>query len=254
MPGTVGRLKRFYIPPQELNSPAPSLKGAEAVHAARVLRMKAGNRVELFDGRGRSVDAEITAVRREEVSLKLSGLPRLDPAPKTEIVLAPSLIRWEKMKTVLQKGVELGVSRIWPFESGRSVAQSNDASPEGFTERSRRVLVEAMKQCGENRLPEVTAPANLRQTLAHAYPGWLKLFLWEGETGMGLREIAEAGANPEGVIIAVGPEGGFSDDEAEMARSMGYTMASMGRRILRAETAAIAAVAIAQYTWGDLGS
>ena len=111
-----------------------------------------------------------------------------------------------------------------------------------------------MKQCGENRFPEVTAPASLRETLARVHPGWLKLFLWEGESSMGLREIAKAGGNPGGVVIAVGPEGGFSDDEADMARSMGYTVASLGRRILRAETAAIAAVAIAQYAWGDLGS
>jgi 16S rRNA (uracil1498-N3)-methyltransferase len=216
--------------------------------------MKAGARIELFDGEGRSVDAEVVAVHRDEMILKLSDRPRKDSAPKTEIVLAPSLIRWEKMKVVLQKGVELGVSRIWPFESDRSVAQSNDASPEVFIERARRVLIEAMKQSGENRLPEIAAPSRLEQTLARAHPGWLKLFLWEGESAATFREIAESVSDPGGVVIAVGPEGGFTEEEAGMARSMGFTVAGLGRRILRAETASIAAVAIAQYAWGDLGS
>jgi 16S rRNA (uracil1498-N3)-methyltransferase len=254
VPGNVGRLKRFFIPPQDMDSHAPSLKGAEAIHAARVLRMKPGSWIELFDGEGRSANAVITAVHRDEVNLTLSEKPRRDPAPETEIVLAISLIRWEKMKMVLQKTVELGVSRIWPFESGRSVVQSNDSQPQGFVERCQRVLIEAMKQCGENRLPKVLLPSSLEHTLARAHPGWLKLFLWEGESMTRLQEIAASGRAPAGVVIAVGPEGGFSDDEAEMARSLGYTIAGLGRRILRAETAAIAAVAIAQYTWGDLGS
>jgi 16S rRNA (uracil1498-N3)-methyltransferase len=230
----------------------PTVSGVEAQHMMHVLRLKPGDRVEVFDGLGRSAQAEIIWRRHDAVGLRLEGEIRISTLSGSRIILAPALIRRDKMKFVFQKAVEIGATAIWPFECTRSVARSRQGKEYEFPERYERVLIEAMKQCGTNLLPVLAPPVGLEEVLNRIEPELLGLFLYENETSRGFKQVAKKVKPHHGVVLVVGPEGGFTPAEADTARAHGFYLVSLGRRILRAETAAIIAMGLAQYEWGDL--
>ncbi len=246
-------MKRFFLPPEEFDAPVPTLHGPEAHHATRVLRLKTGDIVEVFDGLARSVEARIVATGKQTVELRFTGPIRTESPPRRRIVLAQALLRREKMKLVLQKAVELGADEIWPFVCTRSVARAGGDTVEAERERNLLVVLDALKQCRSNRLPSVSPPLSLNDVFSRAPRHHLKLFLWERERARGLKDLAERWSSPEGVVMVVGPEGGFTADEAALAEGNGFLIVTLGERILRAETAAIAGLALAQYLWGNLG-
>jgi len=253
VPGNASRLKRFYLSPRMMDHAEPEVRGEEALHILRVLRMKAGDHIMVFDGEGRSAEAEIAWCGQDALGIKFAGGILQTHPPALRLILAPALIRREKMKLVMQKAVELGISSIWPFECARSVVRAREGTEQEFADRYRRVLIEAMKQSGVNWLPDLAPPVSLREILTRAEPGMVRLFLWEGESGSGLKQALKNSRPDQGIMLVVGPEGGFTEEEAETARSCGFTVTGLGKRILRSETAAITALAVAQYEWGDLG-
>jgi len=253
---TLGRpkLKRFCLPPRAMEEREPIVSGAEAQHMIHVLRLKPGDCVEVFDGMGRSAQAEIIWRRHDTVGLRLEGEIRISTRSGSMIILAPALIRRDKMKFVFQKAVEMGAAAIWPFECTRSVARARQGREDEFPKRYERVLIEAMKQCGTNLLPVLTPPVNLEEVLNRIKPELLGLFLYEDEISIGFKQVVKKVKSHRGVVLVVGPEGGFTPAEADKARDHGFYLVSLGRRILRAETAAIIALGLAQYEWGNLNA
>jgi len=252
MAGTFGRLKRFYVPPHTMEESEFTLRGPEVRHMIHVLRLKPGHSIEIFDGLGGKAEAEIVWWKQDTVGIKILEETKKSPPPKKRIVLAPALIRWNKMKVVLQKAVELGTSAIWPFVCSRSVARSEEGDRGEFIDRAGRVLIEAMKQCRANWLPDLAPPVGLNELFDRTEPGLLKLFLYENEASTLFKQVAKT-AEPHGkVLLMVGPEGGFTAAEAEGALAHGFYLVSLGKRILRAETAAIVALGITQYEWGGM--
>jgi len=218
------------------------LEGDELHHAARVSRVREREIVELIDGRGAAAEALVRAVTRSAVELEILGTAVPARESPLAIELAPAIIQPERIELVLQKSCELGVSRVTPVISARI-----DTKPEripGKLDRWRRILVEATKQSGRARVPELGDPEPFAALVAREGPR--VLFDADAE------ETRTIGNAPERIVVLIGPEGGWSEDELELARERGCEIRRLGPRRLRAETAAIAGLVVVGSLWGDL--
>jgi 16S rRNA (uracil1498-N3)-methyltransferase len=224
-------LHRFHVP-----SAAPGarveLPEHAAHHAREVLRLRAGAEVHVFDGAGHEWHAVLA---RAESPLRL--------------VLAMAALKGDRMELVLQKATELGVAEIWPVVTFRTDAAARPALEGSRAERWERVASGAAEQCGRARVPQVAATTTLRGLIERPFEG-RRVALLETSGHAPLASLALDSTSP--LLLLVGPAGGFEPGEAEELRAAGFVAASLGPRILRAETAAVAAVAIAQSRWGDL--
>jgi 16S rRNA (uracil1498-N3)-methyltransferase len=240
--------RRLYVAAARLVGARLVLDGDDHQHVARVLRAEAGERLTLFDGAGTEVDAEIARVGKRDTELVLGarrpGAVTAAPVAVTLLVAAP---RGERMDLVLQKTTELGVARLVPVLTERSVARPEPAR----RARWEKIAREAARQCGRADVPRVDAPVALAAALAAPDLPARRFALWEAERGRSLRaRLAEAPAAP--VALLVGPEGGFPAGEVAAAGAAGFVPVTLGPRVLRVETAAIVAVALAIAAAGGL--
>jgi 16S rRNA (uracil1498-N3)-methyltransferase len=219
-----------------------------AHHAREVLRLRAGAVVRVFDGAGAEFEAEIESVTRKGVFLKLGGPVAARPESPLRIVLALSPLKGDRMELVIQKATELGVAEVRPVVCARTDAVARPALKGTRQDRWDKVASGAAEQCGRAVVPDVAPTVELKQLLAQPFDG-LKLHFTEAREAPPLaRETA-----PSAVMALVGPAGGWEPHEAERLKDAGFQAVSLGPRILRAETAAIAAVTTLQVIWGDLG-
>ncbi|TWT88874.1 Ribosomal RNA small subunit methyltransferase E [Pseudobythopirellula maris] len=227
---------RFFID-EPITGAEALLSGPEAHHALHVMRLKAGDGVTLFDGSGAEFSAEVTAVSRRDVSLTITGRQEIDRESPVRLTLGVALPKGDRQKVLVEKLVELGAARLVPLTTERSVAL-----PKGSAiEKLRRLVIEASKQCGRNRLMEIAEPVALGAFLDESADAE-RLFAHPPEEAH-----AERGGAPwpatQRVVAMVGPEGGFSDAEAAAAVEAGWRPVTLGERILRIETAALALAA-----------
>jgi 16S rRNA (uracil1498-N3)-methyltransferase len=218
----------------------------EAAQHARVLRLRVGDSLSLCDGAGSEWLAEVMALGRDLVVRVGDALPAPIPdrAP-LEITLLQGLPKAEHADFVLQKATELGVSRLVFVATARAVPRVDAAAP-----RWERIVREAARQCGRRELPALSFAPSLEAGLAQA-TGDLRLFCAEAGGDGRLRDQLPERARA--VTLAIGPEGGFAPEEVERARAAGFCPVWLGERVLRTETAALAAIAIVQHLYGDLG-
>ena len=243
--------RRFYSA-QPLCSQAGlmfTLDGSEAHHLAHVMRAKPGDQITVFDGVGWEATAIVESVGRRDVQLQIATPAAISRELPFELELAVALPRGERQEWLVEKIVEVGVTRLVPLNCERSVARPNDKS----LDKLRRAVIEASKQCGRNHLMEVAAvadfpsyisAANGRRWFAHVMAS--SRCTDPAQPAAAIRSDAETQGSQEPITIAVGPEGGFSDDEATAAANAGWQLVTLGSRILRTETAAIALALAAQ--------
>jgi 16S rRNA (uracil1498-N3)-methyltransferase len=246
--------RRLFVERARLDAPRLVLDGDDHNYVARVLRALPGAALVLFDGEGGEVDATVVRVDARATELAL-GTHRAaaTPAAPIAITLLVAVPRGERMELVVQKTTELGVARVVPVLSGRSVARPEAGG--GRAARWDKVAREAARQCGRADVPRVDAPTPLAEAVADASLPPLRFATWEATRGRSLRvALGEAftGERPEAVALLVGPEGGFAPEEMAKAEAHGFLAVSLGPRILRVETAAIAAVTLAQAAAGGL--
>lgn len=238
--------RRVHLPPERIG-PARAELTEEARHYLRdVLRLPPGAAVELFDGQGAVFEATI----EPGFAALAVGARREAAVAGPALSLLFALSKGEKGELVVQKATELGVARLCPWAAERSVLKLEEQKGRERAERWRRIAEEAARQCGRADVPEVTAPLGLVAVLA-AVPAGHRLVVLHGPGGaplatLGLEEAA-------GVALVVGPEGGLTDGELSACEAAGAVRGSLGPRTLRAETAAIAGVAVLQAVAGDLG-
>lgn len=225
--------------------------GDAARHAGRVLRCRPGDALTLFDGRGGEYAASIRQVTKGALELRVDEHRDGNAESPVAIHLAQGLARGDRMDTVIQKATELGVARITPLAAEFSVVRLTAARAASRVEHWRRVAIAACEQCGRNSIPIIDSPATLAELLKNQPPDTPKLILEPGAAGT-LAAVVSAPA-PAEVLLLVGPEGGFSPEEIELARGSDCRSVDCGPRILRTETAAIVALALLQGGWGDLG-
>ncbi len=233
-------LRRFFM--KNVCAGECDLTGEEFNHAANVLRLKVGERLILCDNTGLEYPAEILSVEKKKMRLSVQQGVRSVNEPKTEIVLCCGYLKGDKTELVVQKATELGVTKIIVFDSAFSSAYVSDNK----MERLSRVAEEAAKQCGRATYPAVEyRPFQAALADAQGYQNKIFACEFESETAFSLSAITGS------TFIVVGSEGGFSEQEREFALSQGFTSVSLGNRILRAETAAIALVSVVAYGLGE---
>ena len=236
--------RRFFVPAGTLKAHEITLSGSLAHRLARVLRLRRGDRVVLTEGGEREFEVELTDVSANTVTGVVTGERPSPPESAIEVVLYQSLIRPNRFDIALEKGTELGVARFVPVINARS--QIDEAS-RGRAERWARLVVEAAEQCGRGRLPAIDPPLPFEEALADA-PGLL-IVPYEAESANRLADYLRAlPETPQTVSLFIGPEGGYSEEEIAFARRSGAALVTLGRQVLRSETAAIVAAAIVLHT------
>ena len=246
-------LRRFLVEDLEVENGFCVITGREAHHMSRVLRMGRGDALVLLDGKGGRFLAEIQSVSRNKVKIQIKKPLDHGPPSVLEITLCQAVIKSASMDYLIQKTSELGVTRISPFFSSRSVVHLKGDKRQKKRDRWREIAHSAAKQCNRDIPAEIAPPESFDKQLAlFSKAPELKVILWERETSRDLKDLLQ-NHEPSGRFTGmVGPEGGFTPEEVSAAQRSGFIPASMGSRILRAETAALVLLAIVQYEWGDL--
>lgn len=224
------------------------LEGDAANHISRVLRLAPGEAVSVFDGAGGEYAARIESVGKGKVTLLVGERDDRDRESPLTLVLAQGVSRGERMDWVVQKATELGVSRLIPVLTERSVVRLDPQQALGKQRHWQGVAVAACEQSGRGRVPEVALPVGLTQWLRGLSPGGLRLLLSpEGATSL------EGLQGPQGALtVLIGPEGGLTEQEERAASEQDFRSIRLGPRVLRTETAAVAALALLQHRFGDL--
>ncbi|GAB4178387.1 MAG: 16S rRNA (uracil(1498)-N(3))-methyltransferase [Geothermobacteraceae bacterium] len=236
-------MRRFFLDPNLLTEDQIDLPDETLKHL-KVLRLSVGDRIELLDGSGQVATARIEILNRQNAQVRIENR-RQEKESALPVTLLQGLPKADKFDLILQKGTELGISRFVPVLTRR-------CQPDGGRrrlERWQRVAREAARQSGRLRLPELEEPMPLEQALA-GEEGDLKLVAWE-QAATPLNQVL-ADRRPQGVVLLIGPEGGFDPDEVARAQRDGYIPVSLGPRILRTETAGFVLAGILQYVYGDL--
>jgi 16S rRNA (uracil1498-N3)-methyltransferase len=223
------------------------LIGTEAHHLAHVMRGKQGDEIVLFDGGGSECIARVERIGRAEIELAVLSRQQIDRELRPAVTLGVALPKADRARWLVEKSVELGVSQLVPLASEHSM----DRLTPSALGRLRRAVIEASKQCGRNRLMEIFEPAQLADYLTATPPGTARLFAHPEAASCAsvLPALLGQKTADQPVLLAVGPEGGFSPAEVQLAQSAGWQLLSFGPRILRVETAALALVAAVAMRW-----
>jgi len=246
-------MARFFLPKERIRDRRGTIVGEELAHLRKVLRLGPGDPLTVFDDTGWEHEAVIRALRADQGDLDILRSYRAERESPVQITLALGLTKGEKMDLVVEKATELGVQTLVPFVSTYTVPKLNERKVEARTERWQRIAVSAAKQCGRTRIPKILTLGDFQELVRQPWTDTLKLLFWEREGQQTLKQVHETECDARGILLVIGPEGGFSFDEADTAREHGFKLVRLGRRTLRAETAAVTVLSIAQFLWGDLG-
>ena len=252
----MGQMHRFFVPQDQIDGKNVTLTGDVAHQLARVLRARPGEEIVVLDGSGWEYLVTLEDISPREVRGRLSERRPSRGEPETKVTLYQGVLRSDRFEFVLQKGTELGVSAFVPVFCERSVSQ--DTGPEWATGRYarwRKILSEAAEQSNRGRVPALEPHLEFPDACQAARG--LSLIPWENEDTTGLKTAlerldSEVSPTPD-VSVFIGPEGGFTEREVERARDRGIVPVSLGARVLRAETAAIATATVIMYELGELG-
>lgn len=243
--------RRFRIHPEHIRGQRAFIDDPQEIrHIRNVLRLGEGDPVHLFDGQGKEYQASIVQITRERVILSLKPEPASVPMESpAKIILGVALLKAPRFDWLLQKVTELGVSEVVPFSCSRVVPRWGEGQTGSRRARWEKIATEAAKQCGRAAIPQIHPLRSFEEALAYDAGRATKVLLWEKEEALRLGETV---ARSSRVFVLVGPEGGFSDEEALQAQAAGFQPVRLGPRILRAETAGVAIVALLQFILGDL--
>jgi 16S rRNA (uracil1498-N3)-methyltransferase len=244
------RLIRVHVEEALAAGARLALRGTAAAHVRRVLRLEAGDAVTLFNGDGSDYPARIRAMHRDAVEVEVTGTSPARAESPLAVLLVQGIARTERMDLVVQKATELGVAAIQPVATARSVVKLDDDSRARKSAHWRGIAIAACEQCGRAVLPRLGEPMTLQSWLAAPAGAGSRRLLLSADAGHSLVDAAEGATRVE---LLVGPEGGLANDERSAAERAGYRAGRLGPRILRSETAALAALAVLQASGGDLG-
>lgn len=236
-------MQKFFVNTCDIDQNEIVLDGNNAKHISFSLRMAVGERIVVCDGRGNDCTCEITRITGERVFAAVIERSANLAEPPYRAVLYQALAKGEKMDYIIQKAVEFGVGEIVPFESSRCIARLKEGSVEKKLTRWQRIAEEAAKQCGRGVIPQVSLPVSYREALMRASADEVCFMCYESEEQCSIGEL-EKGKN---YSFLIGPEGGFSPEEVDAARSAGVTSVSLGKRILRCESASGFVLACLSY-------
>lgn len=239
------RIPRIFTEQALHSGDQVALEEAASHHLSKVLRMQVGRELILFNGQGGEFSASIQEVTKKQVIVSVAEHRTEDRESPLQLELAIGISRGERFEWVLQKATELGVTRITPLLTERTEVKVQGDRQEKMIERWRHIIISACEQCQRNRVPHLSAPVSLAD--------WLPQVTADQRFVLHHRDSQRlpAAETPASVSLLIGPEGGLSDAEIQQAVQHGYHPLTLGPRVLRTETAPIAAVSLVQYLWGD---
>jgi len=246
-------MHRFFIDKQQIMNDMALIEGEDAEHISRVLRLRRGDAVELCDGQGNDYEAVIESVSKNEVEVHIERCFPSRGEPRVKVVLYQAIPKSSKMDLIIQKCVELGVHKVIPVITARTIVKLKAARDEIHkVSRWQRIAKEAAKQSRRGIIPEVSLPVPFSQAIGQS-PEMLRIFPWENERKAGLKGVFEATSSwKDGIAVMVGPEGGWEEQEVEAARDTGWNIVSLGPRILRTETVGMAILSAIMFYTGEM--
>jgi 16S rRNA (uracil1498-N3)-methyltransferase len=249
-------MQRYFLRPDQFQGQIVTIDGDDAHHLLRVMRAEIGDEVICSNGADREALVRVTSLDKGTVTGQAVQELTMTAEPAARVWIAQSLPKGDKMEIVIQKGTEIGAARFLPFLSERTVVQYDAKKEAKRTERWQKIAKEAAEQAHRNRVPEIDAVLTWKQLLKqaeHVDAAWI---CYEKEDGKQLRtaiQDALAGEMKTNFLFAVGPEGGFSDQEIQQAEAAGFISVSLGKRILRTETAGMVGLTCLLYELGEMG-
>jgi len=245
-------MARFFLPTQQIRDGRATITGSELNHLRRVLRLRPQDRVVVFDDAGCEHEGIICFLSEDRGEIEIIRSYEVNNESPLKTTLALALTKGEKMDWAMEKATELGVHTVVPFFSTYTIPKLNERKMAHRSERWQKIALSAAKQCGRVRVPEILALTEFRDLLEAVSRDALRLLFWEKEYEQRLSELKETRTAISEIVVMIGPEGGFSTHEAALALEQGFKAVRLGPRILRAETAAVAALSAVQLLWGDL--
>ena len=246
-------MARFFVPRENIQGKHGIIEGQELEHLRKVLRLGPGEQIALIDDSGWEHQAVIRSFTAASGEVEIIESHQVERESALEITLALGLTKGDKMDLVVEKATELGVQNLIPFISAYTVPKLDAGKSEKRAERWQKISLSAAKQCGRTRIPAIRAICQFKELAQQPFNDSVKLLFWEKGSGHTLKDVRAAAPMVRSVVLVIGPEGGFSEGEANLALENGFQLLRLGPRILRAETAAVTAVSVGQFLWGDLG-
>lgn len=258
------RMQRYFVGREQFQHETVTITGDDAHHLIRVMRAEPGDKVICSDGSGREALVELTSAEKGEVCAKVIEWLPLEAEPAIDVWIGQSLPKGDKMETVIQKGTEIGAARFVPFLSERTVVQYDAKKEAKRTERWTKIAKEAAEQAHRNRIPDVDGVRSWKEILALAGEADAAWICYEKEGAFGMKDalvelrssgglaVREDGRKPR-LLLLVGPEGGFTERETLEAEAAGCRPVTLGKRILRTETAAMVGLTCILYETGEMG-
>lgn len=241
-------MHHFFVTPQQISGDKIRIEGGDVNHMKNVLRMKLHEKAEISDGESRTYLCEVEAYEEDVAVLHILEEMEADTEPASKLYLFQGLPKSDKMELIVQKAVELGVYQVIPVAMKRSVVRLDDKKAAKKADRWNSIAESAAKQAGRSRIPEVIMPLSYKEALKMAEELDVTLLPYELAGGMKVtREVIRQIKSGQSVGIFIGPEGGFEPEEVDAAVSMGAKVITLGRRILRTETAGLATLAVLMF-------
>jgi 16S rRNA (uracil1498-N3)-methyltransferase len=245
-------MRRFFIHPTQVEKISPEIQGQDVLHIRKVLRLTAGDRIILLDGQGYEYEAAIREIFDDRIQVDILKKYQPDTESPIHIIVMQAFLKEKKMDMLVRSLTEIGISTWMPVFCDHSIPRPDERRQSSRIERWKEIAREAIKQCRRSIPPEILSPSNFHQAVHSSMDADLKIIFWENAI-LPLTESIDINIKkPLKIIILLGPEGGFSQKEVDHAISCGFVSVSLGPRILRAETAAVAACVLIQHIYGDI--
>ncbi len=244
-------MPNFFIKKSQIEKDKIKIGGELLKHLRDSLRIQQGEKVICIDEDGNQYTVVVTSAGKDQLAGDIVKRVERGQGPAVSIHIAQAIPKGPKLDLIIQKSTELGVNTITPILSGRTIVRIEKERVEEKVGRWRRIALEAAQQSNRLDVPEVAPPIPLADFLSSFRKADLNLLLWEGEKRHGIKKVLKDAHEAKSIVILIGPEGGFSDSEVEMAVASGFTPVSLGELILRTETAPIAVLSILQYELGS---
>lgn len=248
-------MARFFVPSENITEDRIVITGSDVKHLKNVLRARLREKLTVCDSKGNVFDVEIATIEDDRIICDITGTRKCEQEPKIPVILLQGVPKGDKPELIIQKNVELGINEIRPVITERTIVKfASDADREKKTARFQKISDEAAKQCGRGIIPKVEKIETFKEAVEKTkeYENWLKLIPYENEQDITLKQVLRENAGKyEGIFVFIGPEGGFSQKEIDFCINYGFTPVTLGKRILRTETAGFATVAAIRYELGD---
>jgi len=245
-------MRRFFIEQAEIAKDKPMIEGPDAHHITSVFRLKPGDEILLVDGTGFEYRATLIRISKNQVEIAVTEKYAVRTESPIKITVGQGYLKDKKMDMLVRHLTETGITRWIPMISEYSIPQIDIKKNSARVERWITIAREAVKQCGRTLVPVITAPASFAEIVKNFGNTDLKIIFYENEAKPLGQTLLPGAPQPSEILLLFGPEGGFSTKEVELAIANGFVAGSLGPRILRAETASIAACALVQHIFGDM--